>query len=528
MKKNQFFWLLLCCAFSLVVVSCGSAKIDVNEAEIPVPVLPGDNPNPTVTKIGDSYYASTTSNEWSPLFPIYKSDDLVNWTLISYVFPGGAPDWAQSNFFAPELSWDEEQQKLYVYYTSRSKSTQKITIAVASADGPEGPFVDHGPLTFNDFETIDAFETRDEQGQLFLIWKEVYFPGKPSCIYAQAISEDRKTVRGEKYELIRNDQAWEQEITEGPAIFRRDGYFYLLYSAGACCDKACTYKIGVARAKSLLGPWEKNPANPILKDTPVWKCPGTGDVLNEGDDYYLLYHAYETVGGDYIGREGLLAKIHWTNDGWPFFNPENKINPANNRVNFTDEFKGALEPCWQWRATQKLSYATGEDGLMLAASTENDLLGSLLGQPVKSQDFEVTATIDLGMSGRAVKGGILLIGATNNNFGAPMAGVGISAGQDLVEVWITSASDKKIYEAVPTSHYGDVVSLKMKITGGDQLQFFVSGGENWDLIADSLQVSSFVPWGMGFRWGLTSIGSQDEFVNIKKVELVQSKAEPTQ
>lgn len=54
------------------------------------PVLPGDNPNPSVIKIGESYYASATSNEWSPLFPIYKSDDLQHWELISYVFPGGA------------------------------------------------------------------------------------------------------------------------------------------------------------------------------------------------------------------------------------------------------------------------------------------------------------------------------------------------------------------------------------------------------------------------------------------------------
>lgn len=526
MKKILFCRLLfLMCAFVFIVNACGRVKIELKEAEIPVPVLPGDNPNPTVTKIGDSYYASTTSNEWSPLFPIYKSDDLINWTLISYVFPGGAPDWAQSNFFAPELSWDEQQQKLYVYYTSRAKSDEKITIAVAYADGPEGPFTDLGPLTFNNCETIDAFEVRDETGKLFLIWKEVYFPGKPSCIYAQAISEDRQTVSGEKYELIRNDAAWEEEITEGPTVFRRDEYFYLMYSAGNCCDIGCNYKIGVARAKNLLGPWEKNPANPILKDTQAWKCPGTGDVFNEGDDYYLLYHAYETIGGDYIGREGLLSKIHWANDGWPFFNMENKIDSANNRVNFHDDFKGALQPCWQWRATQKLSYATGDDGLMLAASTENDLLGSLLAQPVKSQDFEVIATIDLGMSGNAVNGGILLIGATNNSFGAPMAGVGISAGHDLIEVWITSASDKKIYEAVPAAVYGDLISLKMKMLNGNKLQFYVSDGKKWDLIADSLDVSPYVPWGMGFRWGITAVGPEGEYVNIEKVDLHQRKAQ---
>src|SRR3546814_6209993 len=47
------------------------------------PVLAGDRPDPTVVKIGDTYYASATSNEWSPLFPIFRSDDLVNWELRS-------------------------------------------------------------------------------------------------------------------------------------------------------------------------------------------------------------------------------------------------------------------------------------------------------------------------------------------------------------------------------------------------------------------------------------------------------------
>ncbi len=510
----RFLWLLVG-LFLLKACSFENSETSFN------PVLPGDNPNPSVAKIGDSYYASATSNEWSPLFPIYQSDDLNNWTLVSYVFPGGAPDWAHQNFFAPELSYDEKQEKLYVYYTGRDKSTGKITIAVASADTPEGPFTDHGPLMIaNDIETIDAFEIRDRDNALYLIWKEVSLPGQPSIIYAQPISEDRKTVSGDKHELIRNDQEWESSIVEGPCIFQRDDYFYLLYSAGNCCDITCDYEIGVARSKNLLGPWEKYGANPILTDNETWKCPGTGDVVKHGRDYYLLFHSYKTVGGDYIGREGLLERLHWTDDDWPYFERTAGMTTENNRVDYFDDFSKALEPCWQWRATQKLSYATGENGLMLAASAENDLLGSLLAQPVKSMNFEVTATIDLSMSGREVKGGILLIGATNNGFGAPMAGLGISAGHDLIEVWITSGKEKNVYEAVPTARYGDLVKLRMNVKNGDRLQFSVSDGEKWDIITDSVDASGYVPWGMGFRWGLVSKGETNDFVNIQSVELI--------
>ncbi|MCW0484490.1 family 43 glycosylhydrolase [Gaoshiqia sediminis] len=516
---NTEFKRLVLVLFLGMLAGCGLIT-DKSSEGYQNPVLPGDNPNPSVVLIGDTYYASATSNEWSPLFPIYKSDDLNNWKLVSYVFPGGAPDWAQQNFFAPELSYDEKQGKLYVYYTGRDKSNHKITIAVASADSPEGPFTDHGPLMISDnIETIDAFEIRDDNGDLYLIWKEVYFPGKPSVIYAQPITEDRRRVYGQKQELIRNDQEWEEAIVEGPCIFKRDDFFYLFYSAGNCCDIACNYKIGVARSKNLLGPWEKYEANPILSDNETWKCPGTGDVFKQGRNYFFLFHSYKTIGGDYIGREGLLEKIYWTDDDWPYFMFKSKLDSENHRIDYFDDFSKALNPCWQWRATQTLSYATGENGLMLAASTENDLLGNLLAQPVKSMDFEVTATLDLSNSGQDVNGGILLIGATHNGFGAPMAGLGITAGHDLIEVWITSGNEKHIFEAVPADPYGDLIKLRMNVKKGDRLQFSVSDGKKWDVIADSIDASGYVPWGMGFRWGVVSKGETNEFINIQNVEL---------
>lgn len=503
-----------------IVAVFAMIKYKHQNQDIHNPVLPGDNPNPSVVLIGNSYYASATSNEWSPLFPIYKSDDLVKWNLVSYVFPGGAPDWAHQNFFAPELTFDEQQEKLYVYYTGRAKSDNKITIAVASADSPEGPFTDHGPLIIADnIETIDAFEIRDRNEDLYLIWKEVYFPGKPSSIYAQRISDDRKRVFGEKHELIRNDQQWEGEIVEGPCIFERGDYFYLLYSADKCCDITCNYEIGVARSENLLGPWTKFERNPVLTDNEDWKCPGTGDVVKKGRDHYLLFHAYRTVGGDYIGREGLLEKIYWTDDDWPTFKRSESGENENSHIDYSDDFSKALDPSWQWRATQTLSYATGDNGLMLAASTENDLLGNLLGQPVKSTDFEITAAVDLSRTGLGVKGGILLIGATHNGFGAPMAGIGITAGHDLIEVWITSGQEMHIFEAVPANRYGQLVKLRMRVTRGDRLQFSVSDGGEWDHIADSIDASAYVPWGMGFRWGLVSKGETNEFVNIQNVAL---------
>ena len=103
MKRLLFVILLT------IMGCCGVHVQAVGYEKIINPVLPGDRPDPTVIEINGEYWAAATSNEWSPLFPIFKSKDLVNWELVNYVFPDGAPDWALNNFWAPELSYDEKQ-----------------------------------------------------------------------------------------------------------------------------------------------------------------------------------------------------------------------------------------------------------------------------------------------------------------------------------------------------------------------------------------------------------------------------------
>jgi hypothetical protein len=99
-------------------------------------VLPGDFPDPSVTKIGNTYWATATSSEWAPLFPLLRSDDLVHWETVGHVFPKGMPKWADANFWAPEIAY--ENGKVYIYYTAHKKGGN-LCVGVASADRPEGP-----------------------------------------------------------------------------------------------------------------------------------------------------------------------------------------------------------------------------------------------------------------------------------------------------------------------------------------------------------------------------------------------------
>lgn len=276
-------------------------------------VMPGDHPDPSVVKIGDTYWASATSSNWMPIFPLMRSNNLKDWKTAGHIFQR-PPDWADYYFWAPEMTWDSG--KVYVYYAAHKKEGN-LCVGVASADRPEGPYRDHGPLVCEAAGSIDAFPMRDKAGKLYLIWKE---DGnsirQPTPIWIQEMNEERTALLGEKKELFRNTAAWEANLVEGVSMIQHGEYYYALYAAAGCCGPGCTYATGVARAKDLLGPWEKFSGNPILSHTGQWRCPGHGTPVVRDGRYYFLYHGYDAQSTVFTGREGLLQEFRFTPDGW--------------------------------------------------------------------------------------------------------------------------------------------------------------------------------------------------------------------
>lgn len=107
------------------------------------PVIHGDVADPSILRIDDTYYATGTSSEWAPYYPVFTSKDLVNWKQTGHVFEQ-QPEWTKSSFWAPE--WYYHNGKVYVYYTARKKSNNTSYIGVATSDSPTGKFKGHGPV----------------------------------------------------------------------------------------------------------------------------------------------------------------------------------------------------------------------------------------------------------------------------------------------------------------------------------------------------------------------------------------------
>jgi xylan 1,4-beta-xylosidase len=459
-------------------------------------VLPGDYPDPSVVKIGDKYWASATTSNWAPAYPILESKDLVNWKTVGHVF-ANLPQWADFYFWAPEISYDNG--KVYLYYAAHKKNGN-LCVGVASADKPEGPYKDHGPLICQEVGSIDAFPMRDENGQLYLIWKEdANSVGKPTPIWAMPMNEERTMLTGEKKELFRNTETWEANLVEGVSMVRQGDYFYAFYAAAGCCGAACTYGVGIARSKNLLGPWEKYEKNPVLTGDEQWKCPGHGTPIEKDGRHYFMYHAYAAEGTVFTGRQGLLIEYKFTPDGWIEF-VKDTVEQKAVIENTLDDFGGKrLSGKWQWSVFQNPQHKLKGGELYLPALPSAS--GSFLGQKTLRPDYTATATVHAKKS--TATAGIAIIGDEKNTVSA------LYQNGVIKIVQLKNGKESELLKlSVPKK---EKINLRLQVRNGKEVQFFYSmtGRDYKPLNQKSIDVSFLPPWDRAVRAGLVAKGQKN-------------------
>lgn len=293
---------------AILLCSCTTTKTLTN------PVIDADRPDPSVIKIGNTFYAAATSGNHKQAYPRFKSKDLKTWEPMGYIFEQW-PEWSAGAFWAPELF--ELNGKVLCYYTAKQKNDGTSCIGVAVADGPEGVFVDHGPLIRTTNEAIDAFVYKDGE-QLYVTWKAYGLDPThlPIEILGQRLSKDGLRLEGAPFTLVRDD---ERLGCEGQCIFKQGEYYYMLYSIRDCCSPQSDYAVSVARSKHFTYGWEKYDGNPILtgNDTDIQSC-GHGTMVKWGKDMYYLCHAYY-FGKYKEGRKAIVEHLSMGNDKWPHF-----------------------------------------------------------------------------------------------------------------------------------------------------------------------------------------------------------------
>jgi arabinan endo-1,5-alpha-L-arabinosidase len=319
MKRNL---LLLCIVLnSLACSSKGDPQKSI-ETRYKNPVLNFSLPDPTIIRADDkSFYLYATEDIRN--LPIYKSTDLINWKFVGTAFT----DNTRPNFESGGGIWAPDINRIngiYVMYYSMSVWGGEWTcgIGIATANTPDGPFMDRGMLfrsnTINVQNSIDPFYIEDG-GRKYLFW------GSFHGIYGIELAEDGLSVKSgaEKKQVAGT-------AYEGTYIHKKDGYYYLFASTGTCCEGLnSTYQTVVGRSENLWGPYVDKNGQEMLNnyhEVLIHKNSafvGTGHnseiVSDDAGQSWVFYHGVDKKNPE--GRILLLDKVNWIN-GWPSVNTD--------------------------------------------------------------------------------------------------------------------------------------------------------------------------------------------------------------
>lgn len=472
------------------------------------PVRAGDYPDPSVIRVGKEYWATATSSEWAPHFPLLFSRDLVNWELRGQVFDT-PPKWAKGSFWAPEIA--EDRGKFFIYYTAR-RQDGRLAVAVATAPKPAGPWTDHGELVAQEAGSIDGVPYTDANGVRWLLWKEDGNSRKlPTPIWIQRLSDDGLKLVGERREILRNDAPWEGAVVEGPFLLRQGAYYYLFYSGAGCCGKGCNYALGVARAKDMLGPWEKCPVNPILKDNEAWRCPGHGSIVTDPEGrHWLLYHAYARQGFVATGRQMLLDEVVFGSDGWPSINRDRGPSTrapapaaARHQTDVTawheDYSRGGRLPSgWQWPIGARPAMRIGDGLLTLTVGKE--------GPAAVVRSITVpTFAAETGVAVTRLKGdafaGLAAYGDRANHLAVVTDG-------KTIQVWLVRKGERQVLAQRPAPAAAEWIRLRLTCQDGNRFGFAAQAADGaWSPFEGPTDGSFLPPWDRGVRAGHYVAGS---------------------
>ncbi|WP_071147449.1 family 43 glycosylhydrolase [Bacteroides ihuae] len=308
-KLLYIFYSLLCCFGNITPAS--SQQTAWNTPSNGNPIIPGYFADPTVKKFGDTYYIyATTDGNGGGLGPsvVWASKDFQNWTMMPMNWPTTYHIWA------PDVLQGKDG-KYYMYYCEPCK------IYCGVSDTPTGPWHnilgdDTAVLVPDRFVTnaitLDGQSFVDDDGSTYLYWGTWGIYKGFGCGVGK-LSDDMKSFT--QTHLIPNTEA--TDFFEAPFMMKRNGIYYFMYSSGSCHDH--TYRVQYATSKvGPMGPFTFGKNNPILStnaDSTI-HGPGHHSILQEGDDYYIVYHRHNiphsTRG---MHRQIAIDKLIFSEDG---------------------------------------------------------------------------------------------------------------------------------------------------------------------------------------------------------------------
>jgi beta-xylosidase len=315
------------------------------------PIIKGDAPDPSVIRVGDAYYMISTTMYFTPVAPVMKSHDLVNWKMVSYcadiledlpefrletedaarIGDYGRGQWASSLRYYHNRFW--------VLFTN---NTTNKSYLFSAADADKGPW---NRVEFNRRFHDPSIFLDEKTGKMYVI----HGYGNISLTEMETDLSGVKPGGVDKV-IIPSPDITGGNSAEGSHAYYLNGYYYIfLITWGPGRRVELCY-----RASNIEGPWE---GRAVLDKGLDGRSGGVaqGGIVDTPDGQWYGFFFQDR---DAVGRVPVLVPMRWDDDLWPVFADNGDIPEefeiklaADYQQNLyvSDEFDETTLPlAWQW------------------------------------------------------------------------------------------------------------------------------------------------------------------------------------
>lgn len=383
------------------------------------PIILGDYSDPDVIRYKDSFYLISSSFNHTPIIPVLKSKNLINWKLIRYVDDKlpfdkfkdvchGEGVWAPSiryhnGYFYIAVPFPDEG--IWIYRTDDLENGKFECWPLIEGRGFEDPC----PIWTND-------------GKCYLVFAFVKSRiGFNSCLALYEVTPDLKHLLNDEYKIIFDGHDTQPTI-EGPKFYYRNDYYYILAPAGSVKTGWQT----ALRSKNIYGPYEQKIVM-CQNDSPI-NGPHQGALvdLEDGKDVFIHFQDFNAY-----GRIVHLNPVTWHNN-WPIIGHANDLllngtpvleyeyfiaKKSNYKLEVSDDFNNELNNMWQTPANKLIDFYSIDNGLKLKCLYHNEEAYNSLNKYPYSllaklayKSFKIKTLINPLFKNNGDKAGLVLMG----------------------------------------------------------------------------------------------------------------------
>ena len=483
------------------------------------PILWADVPDPSVVRVGDTYYMTSTTMHMAPGVPIMKSSNLVDWQIAGYAYNvlddtdqlalrNGQHAYSRGTW-ASSIRYRDG-----IFYVVTFSYTTGRTYVFSTDDIEEGDWErrEFGPAYH------DPGLFFDDDGRVYLVY------GGTNIQIVELTSDVDSVMPGGLNQTIIPDAgqvAGTEFIVagEGAHVHKVDGYYYIFlitWPQGSGRTQL------VYRAESLTGPWEGRVA---LNDRGI----AQGGIVDtpEGDWYAMLFQDHGAV-----GRIPHLVPVTWE-DGWPLFGNPRRLGsgrtvPATldiesdgtgiSGIVTSDEFSYEsdtdLDLAWQWNhnpdpdgwsVTERPGYLR-----LTSGRTDQDFLSTQ--NTLTQRTFGPSSAAKVAVDVAGLKAGDTAgLGLLQEDYG--YVGVRSTANAKAIVMVRGDEGSPVTVASVPIDQ--DVVYLGVEIdyrNQADRATFYYSlDGDDWTKIGGTLSMTYKLSHFMGYRFSLFTYAAEEAY-----------------